>query len=129
MAPSLDRNERSGHRLLHCNNDLACSVGFYVMGVKPLAPSDGPGTPRSAAPEYGRLVRVRALQVERRIVGYVVAVKEADKAVGLVRTSVVDSQSVVEDVGRVSGELLKALGLVNGQFVRTDRLPEVGCRC
>jgi len=75
------------------------------------------------------LVRVRALQVERRIVGYVVAVKEADKAVGLVRTSVVDSQSVVEDVGRVSGELLKALGLVNGQFVRTDRLPEVGCRC
>ena len=76
---------------------------------------------RSDAPEFGRLLRIRGPQGQPRFVGYIVAIKEADSAAKVIRAHVARPGTEVEDVGRVSGQLLRMLGLSFGQFVRTDR--------
>jgi hypothetical protein len=66
----------------------------------------------------GRLVRVR--NGDSRGATYIVAVSEADKAVELVRSSIGKDGDEITDMGRVSPELLKALGLDDGDFRSVD---------
>jgi hypothetical protein len=66
----------------------------------------------------GRLVRVRS--GDSRAVTYVVAVSEADKAVNLIRSIIGKDGDEITDLGRVSPELLKALGLEDGDFRSVD---------
>lgn len=82
-------------------------------------PAGGPSA-RSSAVEFGRLVRIRESQKDTRITAYIIAIKDADHAIRMVQTQIAGSGSEVEDMGRVSGELLNMLGLSAGQFVRTD---------
>jgi hypothetical protein len=66
----------------------------------------------------GRLVRVRG--GELRPVTYIVAVVEADKAVALIRAAIGRDGDEITDLGRVSDELLKALGIAPGDFKSTN---------
>jgi hypothetical protein len=62
----------------------------------------------------GRLVRVR--NGDLRPATYIVALPEADKAVELIRSSIGKEGDDITDLGRVSAELLNALGVESGDF-------------
>ena len=72
-------------------------------------------------PDYptdcGRLTRVRKCDGDTNGVAYIVAAREADQAIAIIR-SVVDLGAAVEDAGRVSEALVHSLGLASGDFVR-----------
>jgi hypothetical protein len=65
---------------------------------------------------FGRLVRVG-----KREAGTVYVVAEADPATAMeiIRNNVAGPHVELEDLGRVSASLLKALALQPGQFIRT----------
>jgi hypothetical protein len=50
---------------------------------------------------------------------YIVAEADSAKAIDLIRTKVADPADRVEDLGRVSSSLLRALQLTPGEFMRT----------
>jgi hypothetical protein len=64
---------------------------------------------------FGRLVRVGTLDAGTV---YVVAESEPAKALEIVRNNVAGPNVEIEDLGRVSANLLKALALQPGQFIR-----------
>ncbi|HUI14440.1 MAG TPA: hypothetical protein VL048_13345 [Xanthobacteraceae bacterium] len=71
----------------------------------------------------GRLVRVGRCQGDRKAVGYIVAMPDADAALDLIRIKVAGPSDYVEDVGRVSEALLNALNLSLGQYVCANAAP------
>jgi hypothetical protein len=56
-------------------------------------------------------------------VAYIVAVSDSDKAIELIRKKVVAAGDVVEDLGRVSQELLNSLRLEAGEFMPMGEKP------
>jgi hypothetical protein len=66
----------------------------------------------------GRLVRVR--NGDSRGATYIVAVSEAGKAVDLIRSTIGKDGDEITDMGRVSSELLNALGVEDGDFRSVD---------
>jgi hypothetical protein len=75
--------------------------------------------PRSGA--AGRLIRLRK-QGDAHGIAYIVAVTDAAEAMELVRVKVAGTSDTIEDCGRVSDELLKALQLSPGAITRADDL-------
>ena len=73
----------------------------------------------------GRLVRVGRYQGDRKVVGYIVAMPDADAALDLIRIKVAGPSDYVEDVGRVSEALLIALKLSLGQYVCANAPPSL----
>jgi hypothetical protein len=68
---------------------------------------------------FGRLVRVSGHRGDPAAVIYVVAEAEAAQAIRIVKTKLEQFDGEIEDLGRVSGDLLKALGLNAGEMVKT----------
>jgi hypothetical protein len=71
--------------------------------------------------EDGRLIRV-GKNGDPKTVGYIVAISDAALAVGLIKTKVADPDHEVLDLGRVSDNLIKALKLMPGEFIRADQM-------
>jgi hypothetical protein len=72
----------------------------------------------------GRLIRVVSncrAAVRPPVAAYIVAIQESAKAVDLIRNKVAASNEVVEDLGRVSDELLDTLRVESGKFMRVDK--------
>ena len=69
---------------------------------------------------FGRLIRVRKASNDSDSVAYIVAVPEATKAIEVITAHVAGDGDAVEDLGRVSEELLRAIGLHPGKYVCTD---------
>jgi hypothetical protein len=79
----------------------------------------------SAAEHFGRLVRTSKSCGDKscgdpKPVAYIVAVAKPDDAMELVRTEIAKPGDTIEDLGRVSDALLRALNLSSGEFVRAD---------
>jgi hypothetical protein len=72
----------------------------------------------AARMRFGRLIRVRAHRHDPTATIYVVAEPEVEKAIQILRTSLVRPQDECEDLGRVTDTLLNALSLQPGQFER-----------
>lgn len=70
--------------------------------------------------EFGRLIRVTGYRGDENAIGYLVAVSDAAKAIELLRSKLGASTDQLEDGGPVSGDLIKALGILPGEFIRTD---------
>jgi hypothetical protein len=69
--------------------------------------------------KFGRLIRVGELRNDPNAVVYVVAEFDPARAIELIRAKVAGPDDEVEDLGRVTDVLLGALGLKEGEFVRT----------
>ena len=67
----------------------------------------------------GRFIRAAKTSDDRRPVGYIVAVADAQEAIATIR-SIADEDDVIEDLCRFSGELLTALSLLLGEFICAD---------
>jgi hypothetical protein len=67
---------------------------------------------------YGRLIRVSKHQGDPSAIAYIVAVADSALAVDLIRANIAGPHDHVEELGRVSDELLCALRLGPGEFVR-----------
>jgi hypothetical protein len=68
--------------------------------------------------EDGRLIRVEKYRGDANAVTYIVAIANPTKAIDLIRKKVAADD--IQDLGRVSAALLKALELSLGEFVRAD---------
>ena len=68
---------------------------------------------------FGRLVRVGSNRSEASAVIYVVAEADAAQAIRIVKTKLAQFDGEIEDLVRVSGDLLKALGLGPGEMRQT----------
>jgi hypothetical protein len=73
--------------------------------------------------EYGRLIRTSSDSEPPKSTAYIVALSDPADAIELIRSKVADPDDKVEDIGRVSEGLLKALRLDSGHFVRADGHP------
>lgn len=67
----------------------------------------------------GRIIRINKRGVSDRI-AYIVAVGDPTEATELIRQNVGVSDDAIEDLGRVSNELLRSLNLKPGELVRAD---------
>jgi hypothetical protein len=72
--------------------------------------------------DYGRLIRVSKFQGDPRPIAYIVAVKDAARAIQLLEAQIA-TRGTFEDLGRVSDALLMTLELSPGQFACIDELP------
>jgi hypothetical protein len=70
--------------------------------------------------DFGRLIRVRKIRGASNSIAYIVAIREPAKAIELIMTKEAAAEDEVEDLGRVSDALLKALKLQPGDYVRAD---------
>jgi hypothetical protein len=70
--------------------------------------------------EYGRLIWTSNDREPSKSIAYIVALSDPADAIELIRSKVADPDDKVEDIGRVSEELLKALRLHSGDFTRAD---------
>jgi len=68
----------------------------------------------------GRLIRKSAYRGDPNASSYIVAISDAVEAIELVRNKVGEPGDDIEDLGRVSGPLVRALHLLDGDFVRLD---------
>jgi hypothetical protein len=68
---------------------------------------------------FRRLVRVGGHRSDPAAVVYVVAEADAAQAMRIVKAKLERFDGEFEDLGRVSGDLLKALGLNPGDMVKT----------
>jgi hypothetical protein len=66
----------------------------------------------------GRLIRVGKNRGDVKAVSYIVAIGNAVEALALIRSQASTPNDEIEDLGRVSRELLVALRLGSGQFMR-----------
>jgi hypothetical protein len=66
----------------------------------------------------GRLIRVGKNRGDVKAVCYIVAIENAVEALALIRSQASTPNDEIEDLGRVSRELLVALRLGCGQFMR-----------
>lgn len=69
--------------------------------------------------QYGRLIRTSP-SYDAASVAYIVAVAEAPDAIEFIRTKVASSGDKIEDLGRVSEALIRALEIPSGGFMRVD---------
>jgi hypothetical protein len=67
-----------------------------------------------------RLIQKSAYSGDPHSMIYVVAVADADQAVIMIRNKAANPSDVVQDLGRISGHLVKALNLLPGEFIRID---------
>jgi hypothetical protein len=74
--------------------------------------------------EYGRLIRTTNDREPPMSIAYIVALSDPAGAIELIRSKVADPGDKVEDIGRVSVELIKTLQLGSGDFMRADGRPE-----
>jgi hypothetical protein len=71
----------------------------------------------------GRLIRVRKQKGDCSAVAYIVAIPDSTAAIGLVRQNgLAAPDSLVEDVGHVSEQLINRLQLKPGEFIQTDEI-------
>ena len=70
--------------------------------------------------EEGRLIRVGKYRGDTNAIIYIVAVSNPNKAVNLIRDKTANPVDEVQDLGRVSANLLSALKLLPGDYVRAD---------
>jgi hypothetical protein len=68
-------------------------------------------------PMAGRLIRVSKFRGDPNAVSYLVAMADKAMALELIRRQAVAPSDEVQDLGPVSAELLKSLGLPAGQFM------------
>ena len=67
--------------------------------------------------EFGRLVRVKG---DLKLVAYIVALADPAAAVELIRNKIGGPDDEIQDVARVSDELLRYLDLQSGEYMRAD---------
>jgi hypothetical protein len=67
-----------------------------------------------------RLVRKTANCGDPHAIIYVVAVSSADQAVTIIKNKAANPSDIVQDLGRITGPLVQALNLVQGEFMRVD---------
>lgn len=67
----------------------------------------------------GRLIRVSKYRNDPEAVVYVVALYDSAKAIALIREQAAAPGDEIEDLGRVTDDLLTVLKLGTGQFMRT----------
>jgi hypothetical protein len=70
--------------------------------------------------ERGRLIRVGKYRGDPNAVSYIVALLDSAAAIDLIRKEAAGPDDEIVDLGRVSGDLLKALNLLQGDFTRVD---------
>ena len=70
--------------------------------------------------ERGRLIRVGKYEGDPNAVAYIVALLDPVAAIDLIRKKAAAPDDLIEDLGRVSDALLKALNLLPGDFTRAD---------
>jgi len=68
---------------------------------------------------FGRMVRLGSRQTDAGADIYVVAEADSVQAIRIVRTKLGRFDGEVEDLGRVSGDLIKALNLNPGDVIKT----------
>jgi hypothetical protein len=68
----------------------------------------------------GRLIRVSKGQDDPKAVSYIVAVADSVAAIDMIRSKVARDGDRIEDLGHVSGDLLRSLEIRPGDFIRTD---------
>lgn len=87
-----------------------------------------------AAPRYsvhyermgeGRLIRVRKSRGHPEAVAYLVAVPDKAEALEIVRARAGQPGDEIEDLGRVSEALIKAMSLAPGEFIPIDGVRHV----
>jgi hypothetical protein len=76
--------------------------------------------------EDGRLIRVAKYRGDPTAVACIVAIADPDLASNLIRIKIAGPEDDVQDLGRVSDALVRALKLLPGQYMRTDQMS--GCR-
>jgi hypothetical protein len=75
--------------------------------------------------EDGRLIRVR-LGGAGGSIPYIVAVSDGQKAIDLIRRDATHPDVKIDDLGRVSSQLLTAMKLQPGQYMRADEYRKSG---
>lgn len=70
--------------------------------------------------DFGRLIRTSKFLGAPNSIAYIVALPDPADAVELIRIKAADPDDEVEDMGRVSEELLKELKLNSGDYMRAD---------
>jgi hypothetical protein len=73
------------------------------------------------AAQNARFVRASKFRSDENATLYVVAVSEPNHAIEIVRGKVADFSDDVEDLGRVSRALVRALDLAPGNIIRIDQ--------
>jgi hypothetical protein len=68
---------------------------------------------------FGRMIRVSSRRGDPGATTYVVAEPDAAKAIDILKAVIVGSVDEYEDLGRVTDQLLRALNLAPGQFIRS----------
>jgi hypothetical protein len=76
---------------------------------------------RSLNPPNARFVRKSKFRSDQNAMFYIVAVADADQAVQIIRSKIADLTEDVEDLGRVSAPLVRALNLASGELARIGR--------
>jgi hypothetical protein len=71
---------------------------------------------------YGRLIRTKKHADDTKGVAYIVAGAEAAEAIAIIRTREAGSDDEIEDLGRVSEQLLETLDIPSGEFLRIDAM-------
>lgn len=69
----------------------------------------------------GRLIRARAYRGDSKSTTYIVAVDDAATAIDLIKQNVAELGDDIEDLGRVSDGLLRALSLPASSFVSLNK--------
>lgn len=67
--------------------------------------------------EFGRLIRIKC---GLKLTAYIVALADPAAAIDLIRKRVGSPDDAIQDVGRVSDDLLRYLDLRSGEFMRAD---------
>lgn len=68
----------------------------------------------------GRLIRIRAYRGDPKSIAYIVASADPAEAVDLIRAKIAQPDNEVEDLGKVSDSLVRALGIASGEMVPLD---------
>jgi hypothetical protein len=67
--------------------------------------------------EFGRLIRVKS---DLALVAYIVAIADPAAAIELIRNKIGAADDEIQDVARVSDNLLRYLDLQSGEYMRAD---------
>jgi hypothetical protein len=67
---------------------------------------------------FGRMVRISNHRGDQKAVTYVVAEADSAQALRIVKTKLEQFDGEIEDLGRVSGDLVKTLGLSPGDMIK-----------
>ena len=70
--------------------------------------------------EDGRLIRVGKYRGDANAIIYIVAISNPTKAVDRIRDNTANTADEIQDLGRVSANLLAALKLLPGEYIRAD---------